>query len=118
MSIFESLENLNVSEECFDDIVSIVEEIISENAVDDYYQDRINKLSYIIKHNQKKSKKTGQPDNTAELKDELNKLENTYSNHQKHVRDSEYSAKKSIGLENGNRIASGVIPRKRRRTSP
>ena len=30
MSIFESLENLNVSEECFDDIMDIVEEIISE----------------------------------------------------------------------------------------
>jgi hypothetical protein len=30
MSIFESLENLNVSEECFDDIMGIVEEIINE----------------------------------------------------------------------------------------
>ena len=30
MSIFESLENLNVSEECFNDIVEIVEEIINE----------------------------------------------------------------------------------------
>lgn len=30
MNIFESLENLNVSEECFDDIMDIVEEIISE----------------------------------------------------------------------------------------
>ena len=30
MSIFEDLENLNVSEECFDDIMGIVEEIISE----------------------------------------------------------------------------------------
>ena len=31
MNIFESLENLNVSEECFNDIVSIVEEIINES---------------------------------------------------------------------------------------
>ena len=30
MNIFESLENLNVSEECFNDIVGIVEEIINE----------------------------------------------------------------------------------------
>ena len=29
-SIFESLENLNVSEECFDEIIGIVEEIINE----------------------------------------------------------------------------------------
>lgn len=30
MNIFESLENLNVSEECFDDIVGLVEAIIDE----------------------------------------------------------------------------------------
>ena len=30
MNIFESLENLNVSEECFNDIVGIVEEYINE----------------------------------------------------------------------------------------
>ena len=30
MNIFESLENLQVSEECFNDILSIVEEIINE----------------------------------------------------------------------------------------
>ena len=30
MNIFESLENLNVSEECFNDIMGIVEEIINE----------------------------------------------------------------------------------------
>ena len=29
-SIFENLENLNVSEECFNDIMNIVEEIINE----------------------------------------------------------------------------------------
>ena len=29
-SIFESLENLNVSEECFDDIMGIVEELLNE----------------------------------------------------------------------------------------
>ena len=31
MDIFESLENLPVSESCFEDIISIVEEIISES---------------------------------------------------------------------------------------
>ena len=30
MDIFENLENLNVSEECFNDILNIVEEIINE----------------------------------------------------------------------------------------
>ena len=30
MDVFENLENLNVSEECFNDIISIIEEIISE----------------------------------------------------------------------------------------
>ena len=31
MDIFESLENLNVSEECFDDIMGIVEEFLNES---------------------------------------------------------------------------------------
>ena len=30
MSIFESLENLNVSEECFDDIIGIVEDMLND----------------------------------------------------------------------------------------
>ena len=34
MDIFESLENLNVSEECFNDIVDIVEEFVAEKLVD------------------------------------------------------------------------------------
>ena len=34
MDIFESLENLNVSEECFNDIVGLVEELLSEDIVD------------------------------------------------------------------------------------
>ena len=33
MDIFESLENLQVSEECFDEIIGIVEEILSEDIV-------------------------------------------------------------------------------------
>ena len=34
MDIFESLENLNVSEECFDEIMGLVEAIISESTWD------------------------------------------------------------------------------------
>ena len=34
MNIFESLESLNVSEECFNDILNIVEEIINEVSKD------------------------------------------------------------------------------------
>ena len=30
MSIFESLENLNVSEECFDDIISLIENVMDD----------------------------------------------------------------------------------------
>ena len=33
MNIFESLENLPVSEECFEEIMGIVEEILSEGLV-------------------------------------------------------------------------------------
>jgi hypothetical protein len=35
MNIFENLENLNVSEECFNDIMGIVEEILSEDELHD-----------------------------------------------------------------------------------
>ena len=34
MDIFENLENLNVSEECFNDIMDIVEELLSEKVTD------------------------------------------------------------------------------------
>jgi hypothetical protein len=40
MDIFESLENLNVSEECFDEIMGLVEEILSEEDVYEPAQDR------------------------------------------------------------------------------
>ena len=35
MDIFEQLENLNVSEECFDDILDIVEELLNEDELHD-----------------------------------------------------------------------------------
>ena len=41
MDIFENLENLNVSEECFNDIMDIVEAVLSENAVDDYHSKKL-----------------------------------------------------------------------------
>ena len=45
MNIFESLENLNVSEECFDDILGIVEELLSENLINNRDQYHISKKS-------------------------------------------------------------------------
>ena len=56
MSIFESLENLNVSEECFDDIMGIVEEILDETLA-----------QYIVKKHGKPEydEKTGEPKNKA-----------------------------------------------------
>ena len=54
MDIFESLENLNVSEECFDDIMGIVEEIINEvsdrkiRKCSDIKKDRSKILSKIV----------------------------------------------------------------------
>ena len=44
-NIFESLENLNISEECFDEIMGIVEEIINEVSVKRWRQAAINSLS-------------------------------------------------------------------------
>ena len=45
MDIFESLENLQVSKECFDDIMDIVEEIISEVSVKRWKEAAINSLA-------------------------------------------------------------------------
>lgn len=42
MNIFESLEQLNVSEECFDDIVSMVEAMLNE-------KDSLNNISHITR---------------------------------------------------------------------
>lgn len=36
MNIFESLENLNVSEECFDEIMGLVEELLNEDNIEKY----------------------------------------------------------------------------------
>ena len=46
--IFESLENLNVSEECFDDIMGIVEELLDEGVlqkVKNFANNQINKAA-------------------------------------------------------------------------
>ena len=40
-SIFESLENLNVSESCYNEIMDIVEEVINE--LNKYEQYKVNK---------------------------------------------------------------------------
>ena len=50
MDIFESLENLNVSEECFDDILILTEEIINEvsnRKVLNTYNQRVKNVSTI-----------------------------------------------------------------------
>ena len=53
MNIFESLENLAVSEECFDDIMGIVEEYINElNKYDQYRVDKDPKLKKEIENRQ------------------------------------------------------------------
>ena len=45
MDIFESLENLNVSEECFNEIMGIVEEIINEVSVNMWKKAAVNSLA-------------------------------------------------------------------------
>ena len=48
MSIFESLENLNVSEECFEDIMGIVEELLNEgiNSLEKRIEDKHGKADW------------------------------------------------------------------------
>ena len=60
MSILESLKNLNVSEECFNDIISIVEEMINElNKYEQHKVDNDPKLKKALKKNQDALKEIG-----------------------------------------------------------
>ena len=65
MDIFESLENLGISEECFNDIMDIVEEILDESSKSIY--NAIEK-----KHGKPEYDEEGNPANkSAELKDKF-----------------------------------------------
>lgn len=60
MDIFESLENLNVSEECFNEIVGLVEEVINElNKYEQYKVDNNPKLKKEIGSRQAALKQIG-----------------------------------------------------------
>ena len=93
MNIFESLENLNVSEECFEDIVQLVEYFISEEELDmekvynsgrRHYATRAKKLPGEIKNAEKefteaksKAYQTGQDKRTnfsSPAKDEAHQI--------------------------------------------
>ena len=60
MDIFESLENLNVSEECFDEIMGLVEEFINElNKYEQYKVDKDPKLKKELEDRQEALKDIG-----------------------------------------------------------
>lgn len=81
MDIFESLENLEVSERCFKDIVSIIEEIIDEVSKED--ADAVSLQRYI---NRKEAK--DKYDKTKDSKDEEKlEKENTRSYKNSKLRD-------------------------------
>ena len=60
MDIFESLENLNVSEECFEDIVGLVEEYLSETNREMRYKAAKNSLSQREEQAKKVGKELGE----------------------------------------------------------
>ena len=64
MDIFESLENLEVSEECFDDILTITEEIINER----------NKENKIKKNNWENKLSGINPQYKDKVQDKINNL--------------------------------------------
>ena len=60
MDIFESLENLEVSEACFDEIMDIVEEVINElNKYEQYKVDKDPKLKKELENRQEALKDIG-----------------------------------------------------------
>ena len=77
MDIFESLENLNVSEECFDEIMGLVEELLSEGEkVDNYYRTKLEKVNQDLasaKSHQRKLNNTVDKKTNKEYKKAVNK---------------------------------------------
>ena len=84
MNIFESLENLNVSEECFNDIVDIVEYFLGEdyrsfkdNVYDDGSSQAFNSLVKVnnsIKRNKEKNIKRARKEYNKEKKSKIHNL--------------------------------------------
>jgi hypothetical protein len=95
MNIFENLENLQVSEECFNDIMGIVEEILSEDRLvddngrktDDYFDLRDRMTSKLkdqkatasaLRKQELKKDKEGKREEKEIEKTELPKVEHDY----------------------------------------
>ena len=114
MNIFESLENLNVSEECFDDIMGIVEELLSEDihsAIDTYAKtdkkgrDALHKKARENKERQEDTDYDRKYDPTKEVArtDKDQKYDDTHSHHNR-VRQRELKRwAKSKGLNSPKR---------------
>ena len=72
MDIFESLENLNVSENCYKDVLNIIEEIINEVSKED--ADAVSLQRYINRKEAKdRYEKTGDSKDGKRLEDENTK---------------------------------------------
>lgn len=109
MDIFESLENLNVSEECFDEIMGIVEEIINEVSVKTWQKAAANSIP---------ARKNAEDMNHSEYayfsgripKEQQKKLDKEYAERSKKLSDrtarAEYLSK---NLPNSNKSASKVM---------
>lgn len=65
MSIFESLENLNVSEACFEDIMKLVEEEISDKDIKGARRRKLGRLETIGKSLDKQANRAAKEFNQA-----------------------------------------------------
>ena len=94
MSIFESLENLNVSEECFNDILSILEEYINE----------LNSKTYRLSRDKAEAIVRAQEENKANVKsaDDLKAVEDDIAKrkHQAAIFNKKYEDQIVAELEN------------------
>lgn len=93
MDIFESLENLQVSEACFEDIIELV-----ESKVDNYLRKNFDEQN--AAYNNEKD-----PEKAEELYKKLNKTAGIMLN-RRHNK-SNYPAKYSLGTGNGSRYPLG-----------
>ena len=93
MNIFESLENLNVSEECFDDIMGIVEELLSEDIKSEVYKKVAPEKRYELLQKVDKNKENEMSDrHTRQM------FKNYFDNGKKDMGKASDDAEKQVGV--------------------
>ena len=114
MSIFESLENLNVSEECFDDIMGIIEELLNEKVTHStlhtgHPEREDNKFIVTSNHDNGVHKTTVHADSADQAIDAVNRQEGGPRRaHQVLVKDNPERTAEAVKKQNSKVVGVGI----------